>query len=194
MKTKLKYSASNMGPVKETFFLSAPVAPVEKRRTATKKYQSDEEVQVDGGAELVKMLLEALGRTEEFQYIRKLMLERTPVGTPGGEAAAEDPAPHHSDAEKDYVEKMSRYRRVGRDESPSMQYQKPRQVDPTELYERRQKAHAEVCEAYERFNESRKDVSSRAAQYAMAHGTDYATALLAIGSSLPTVPLPTAHV
>ncbi|NOY41183.1 MAG: hypothetical protein GXP26_05020 [Planctomycetes bacterium] len=178
---KIRYSEKHGGEFVINTATVEPESPVHR-------YQGGETTGNDG---LIAQIMEAIGMTSEFQFLRKLMAESMPVGLPGGEAGYEDAG--NTDAATMLHDKRKNYQRLRRPEVDSMHYQQPRDAsDDVQRYEARQQAHAELCGAFEDFNESRKDISDRASQHALRHGCDYVTALAAVGGSIPDVCLPPA--
>lgn len=199
MTPKLKYSDAHMPPVKQTFFrLTTPVTPIVKMSKSVqlnKKHYGADDANGETGRDIVARLLESISQTEEWQYIRMLMNEQ-PGTAGGGEVASEETTiPAAVDPEDDYREKMSAYHRLGQPERmPVLSYQKPREVDEAELYQQRREAYNEAAAAYGTFVESRKDIADRAAEYAMAHTCSYTEAIIAIGESMPNIPILTSQV
>lgn len=173
---KIRYGA-DQGDVDQVFMLSTPVAPV-------LRYQQDQ----DGLSDLARVILEAIAKTAEWQFIRKLMLEHQPETLAGGEAGTEDPLPAQ------YVQKaQAAYQRSLDPEAESMHYSRPREAgSDVERFSRREQAHAQYISAYDGFNESRKAASERIAAHAMRHGTSYDEAAFDLGLQAPNVMIPPA--
>jgi len=199
---KLKYGAEHMPAVKPTFFVTGSPRPLsrwEQKRRAMRKPQQPLQKQkhyeagTDDSGEstsldevTISLLLKAIFNTDEMQFIRKLMAEQNNDAA-GGEVAAEEPV--GVDPQATYEEKREAYQRAGRDDGETLHYQQPKPIGPAERYARRQQAHTEAAVAFDHFLDSRKEISERAAEYALANGCSYDAALRGIGESMPDVKL-----
>jgi len=188
---KMRYSAQHMPPVRQTYRSTAAARPYTRREL--KRFQAgDDDASGSTGldAATIALLVAAISNTDEMQYIRKLMAEQNNDAA-GGEVAAEEPTA--ADPLAEYEEKSEAYRRAGRVDSEALHYQQPspaeRYAQRQQSHARRQEAHASACVAFEKFNASRKSITEKAAQHALLTGTDYTTALRAVGGSVPDVKL-----
>lgn len=174
---RIRYGGAS-ADVGECFALSTPVCvdPPMLRYNSQRPYDFPEPLD-----DLVTRVLEAIGQTAAFVFIRKLMAESMKDGEPGGEVAYDDP---HPGMPEEAVVKQNRHR-----------YQRVAHCDANataERYAAREAAHGDVVSAYDAFNESRRGVSNRAAAYAVSHQCGYDEALTATGGSRPHVCLTTA--
>ena len=180
---KIRYDVAS-GDVQEVFGLSMPVRPLAK-------YERDQ-MPGGGNADLIAQIMEAIGSTAEFQYIRMKMAGEQAPGVAGGEGASDAPSPTMMQGRLDAMAGHGQPPAAMVEREKYDQLGKPGATDGPERYDRRDQAHGAVLASYDDHNESRRAISDRAADYAVRHGCDYDTALAAIGGSRPRVHLPTA--
>ena len=202
---KIRYSGANCG-VQEVFALDMVVEP----EPEPERYAANDPMP-GADDEFVARILEAIGNTDEMQFIRKLMAEAMPPGQAGGECAGEDPAPVMTPQMASQLVSMAQHGQPpamlhappvaatkGQPVAAQVQREnyrrtpRPLPLDPEEKYSRKMQAHADSVSADDDYNQERKGPSERIAQYAMEHHCDWETAEIATGLARAHVHMVTA--